>query len=134
MQEYADAVRSCLERVDRLTGQIRQLYGVGRLGLAVEVLQALRGISLIVAATAVAPNWVAWSCRFPARVSRRLRDRQETLPQCVWEIAWKAQVRLCARYQRLIAKGKQSQIAVTAVARELAGFMWAITKTISVPA
>jgi len=76
----------------------------------------------------------SWSYRFPARVSRRLRDRQESLPQCVWEIAWKAQVRLCARYQRLIAKGKQSQVAVTAVARELAGFMWAITKTISVPA
>ena len=54
LQEYADAVRSCLERVDRLTGQIRQLYGEGRLGLAVEALQALRGISLIVAATTVA--------------------------------------------------------------------------------
>ena len=133
MQEYADAVRSCLERVDRLTGQIRQLYGVGRLGLAVEVLQALRGISLIVAATAVAPNWVAWSCRFPARVSRRLRDSQETLPQSVLEIAWKAQVRLCARYQRLIAKGEQSQIAVTAVARELAGFMRVIARTVLVP-
>ena len=75
----------------------------------------------------------AWSYRFPARVSRRLRDSQETLPQSVLEIAWKAQVRLCARYQRLIAKGEQSQIAVTAVARELAAFMRVIARTVLVP-
>ncbi|MGI6639507.1 MAG: hypothetical protein ACOX4Z_10825 [Desulfobulbus sp.] len=76
----------------------------------------------------------AWSYRFPARVSRRLRDRQGTLPESVWEIAWTAQVRLCARYRGLIVRGKQSQVAVTAIARELSGFMWVITRTFSLPA
>ncbi|MGO9370615.1 MAG: IS110 family transposase, partial [Syntrophobacteraceae bacterium] len=74
----------------------------------------------------------AWSYRMPARVSRRLRDRQQNLPEKVWKIAWKAQVRLCNRYQRLIARGKLSKVATTAVARELAAFMWAIFRTVEV--
>jgi len=76
----------------------------------------------------------AWSYRMPARVSRRLRDRQQNLPEKVWQIAWKAQVRLCARYQRLIARGKPSQKVITAIARELAAFMWAIFQTVEVGA
>ena len=76
----------------------------------------------------------AWSYRMPARVSRRLRDRQQNLPEKVWQIAWKAQVRLCARYRRLVARGKVSQVAITAIARELAAFMWAIARTVEVGA
>ncbi|EFJ1158538.1 IS110 family transposase, partial [Escherichia coli] len=38
----------------------------------------------------------------------------------------KAQQRLCSRYRALTAKGKKSQVAITAVARELTGFMWDI--------
>ncbi|MHB9348924.1 IS110 family transposase, partial [Enterobacter vonholyi] len=45
------------------------------------------------------------------------------------DIAWKAQQRLCARYKALLQRGKRSQIAVTAVARELTGFMWDIALT-----
>lgn len=181
LQEYVDAVRTCSERIERLTEQIRQLVAQWRLGPVVEALQALRGVSLIVAVTTVAelgdlsrfdhPRQLmaylglvpsehssgestkrggitktgngharrmlveaAWSYRLPARVSRRLRDRQQSLPQPVWEIAWKAQLRLCARYRRLLAKGKQTQVVVTAIARELAAFMWAIARTVPVPA
>jgi hypothetical protein len=38
-------------------------------------------------------------------------------------IAWKAQLRLCKRHKQLIAKGKKPQVAITAVARELVGFI-----------
>ena len=70
----------------------------------------------------------AWTYRWPARRTRELLARQENLPQPVKGIAWKAQVRLCARYRKLIARGKPSTVAVTAVARELAGFMWALAR------
>jgi transposase len=68
----------------------------------------------------------AWAYRLPARVSRALLKRQEGLPRSVCDIAWKAQLRLCARYRYLWNKGKAKQVIVTAIARELCGFMWAI--------
>jgi transposase len=49
----------------------------------------------------------AWSYRHPARVSETLRARLEGLPKPVRDIAWKAQIRLCARYRRLSAAGKK---------------------------
>lgn len=61
-----------------------------------------------------------------ARESRVLLKRLEGLPQDVRSISWKAQVRLCARFRRLQARGKNRNSVVTATARELAGFMWAI--------
>ena len=67
----------------------------------------------------------AWTYRFPARRTRELLARQAGLPQAVRDIAWKAQVRLCSRYRTLIARGKPSVVATTAVARELVGFIWA---------
>ncbi len=70
---------------------------------------------------------------FPARVSRHLLKRQEDLPQSVREIAWKAQVRLCGRFRRLMARGKERNKVVTAIARELTGFMWAIAREVQVP-
>ena len=75
----------------------------------------------------------AWSYRYPARVGRALRDRRSHLSAEICEIGWKAQLRLCRKYRRMIAKGKPSQVAVTAVAREMAGFLWAIAKHVSVP-
>jgi transposase len=68
----------------------------------------------------------AWTYRFPARVSQALQDRLNGLPLAVRTIAWKAQVRLCARYRRLIANGKKRAVATTAIAREIAAFLWAI--------
>jgi transposase len=76
----------------------------------------------------------AWSYHLPARVSRALLKRQEDLPEPVCEIAWKAQLRLCSRYRRLWNKGKAKQVVVTAIARELCGFMWAIANEIETPA
>src|ERR1700759_4232903 len=65
----------------------------------------------------------AWTYRYPARVSRPLQIRQENLPKAVREIAWKAQVRLCARYRRLMATGKRQTLVTTAIAREMAAFV-----------
>jgi transposase len=62
----------------------------------------------------------AWTYRMQARVSRKLYDRLEALPQNVRDIAWKAQVRLCSRWRRLAASGK---LVTTAIAREMAGFI-----------
>lgn len=72
----------------------------------------------------------AWTYRMQARVSRKLHDRNERLPQAIRDIAWKAQVRLCARYRRLSAAGKPKVIVTTVIAREMVGFLWAITRQV----
>ena len=72
----------------------------------------------------------AWSYRMPARVSRLLLKRQKDLSDQVRQIAWKAQLRLCARFRKLVAGGKSQQVAATAVARELIGFLWAMAKQV----
>ncbi len=76
----------------------------------------------------------AWCYRFPARVSRELLLRQEELPKAIREIAWKAQTRLCARYRRLTRTGKPANVVTAAIARELAGFVWAIARQVAIPA
>jgi transposase len=68
----------------------------------------------------------AWSYRHRPAIGHRLRKRLETVPEPVKEIAWKAQVRLHRRYMKLAAAGKEPSKIVTAVARELLGFVWAI--------
>ena len=52
-------------------------------------------------------------------------------PRLVREIAWKAQCRLHGRYRALVRRGKLKTVAVTAVARELAGFIWAVSRAIT---
>ena len=177
LQEYIDAVHESLNRVKRLTDQIRQMVPGWRLAPIVSALQAARGVSLIVAVTVLAelgdlsrfakPSQLmahlglvpsehssgesikrggitktgnghvrkalveaAWSYRMQARVSRLLLKRQQGLPDQVCKIAWKAQLRLCARYRRLVAKGKTKQKVVTAIARELSAFLWAMAKQV----
>jgi transposase len=68
----------------------------------------------------------AWTYRYPARVGETLRARLEGLPKAVRDIAWKAQIRLCARYRRLGAAGKKTPVVIAAIAREMAAFLWAI--------
>ena len=68
----------------------------------------------------------AWAYRFPARVSRTKQAQLEGLPRTVREIAWKGQLRLCSRYRNMILSGKHKAIAITAIAREMAAFLWAI--------
>jgi transposase len=75
----------------------------------------------------------AWSYRFPARVSREQLLRQEALPKPIRDIAWKAQERLCRRYRKLARAGKQPTVVTAAIARELAGFVWAIAKQVQRP-
>ena len=70
----------------------------------------------------------AWSYRFPARISREQLLRQESLPKPIRDTAWKAQERLCRRYRKLARAGKLPTVVTAAIARELAGFVWAIAK------
>jgi transposase len=147
----------------------------------VEDLQALRGVSLLTAATLVveiddfrrfdnprdlmgylglvpgehssgqkrrvgaitkAGNSVArtalveasWSYRHPPRKGAKILQRQAGRTETVQTIAWKAQVRLCGRYRRLVAAGKPTPKVVTAIARELIGFVWAIARERDAPA
>jgi transposase len=173
LQEYVHSAQEQLERVQRLTRQIQELVALWQLAPLVKALQALRGVSLIVAATTVAElgdltrfdsakqlmaylglvpsehssggttrrggitktgnghvrralTEAAHSYCHPARESRVLTARLDGLSQEVRKIAWKAQVRLCGRFRKLMARGKNRNAIVTATARELAAFMWAI--------
>jgi transposase len=72
----------------------------------------------------------AWSYRFPARISREQLLRQERLAKPIRDIAWKAQERLCRRYRALVRAGKLPTVITAAIARELAGFIWAMAKQI----
>jgi len=177
LQEYLDAMREAGARVQRLTGQIQELLPQWRRAPFVAAYQALRGVSLIVAATVVAelgdlsrfnnPKELmaylglvpsehssgasvrrgritktgngharrvlveaAWAYRLRARVTRPLLQRQEGLPESIRQISWKAQLRLCARYRRLLARGKAKQTIVTAIARELAAYIWTIGQVV----
>jgi transposase len=173
LQEYVHAAQEQLERVQRLTRQIQELVPSWQLAPLVMALQALRGVSLIIAVTTVAElgdltrfdsakqlmaylglvpsehssgattkrgsitktgnghvrralTEAAHTYCHPARESRVLLARLNGLPQEVRKIAWKAQVRLCGRFRKLLARGKNHNTVITATARELAAFMWAI--------
>lgn len=173
LHEYVHAVQEQQARVQRLTEEIKELVKQWNLAPLVNALQALRGVSLIVAVTTVAelgdltrfesakklmaylglipsenssgPSVkrggitktgnshvrralieAAHAYRYPARESRVILVRLEGLPQEIREISWKAQLRLCTRFKRLIARGKNCNTAFTAIARELAAFMWAV--------
>ncbi len=162
---------------DRLKGAILELVPQWTLAPVVQAIQALRGVSLIVASVIVAevgcfsrfdsPRQLmaylglnpsehssgatvrrgaitktgnvlartclveaAWTYRFAPRVSQIIRDRLKELPEPICAVAWKAQVRLSARYRKLIAAGKPAPKVVVAIARELVGFIWAIARMV----
>ena len=96
---------------ERSSGQTRRLTSITKAGSTV----ARR---LIVEA--------AWSYRMPAKIGQAMQKRQQALPAAVRDIAWNAQVRLCSRYRRMLARRKKAPVVITAIARELVGFMWAI--------
>jgi transposase len=73
----------------------------------------------------------SWSYQYPPRVGRDKQPKVEAAPRAVREIAWKAQCRLCARYRALLRNGKGKNVAITAVARELAGFIWAVHREVT---
>jgi transposase len=68
----------------------------------------------------------AWAYRHRPNVGKVLRRRQASVGEEVCEIAWKAQHRLHTRYRKLMARGKEKGKVVTAIGRELLGFIWAI--------
>ncbi len=73
----------------------------------------------------------SWSYQHPARVGRAKQPKVDAAPPAVREIAWKAQCRLNRRYRALTRRGKLKTVAITAVARELAGFIWAIGREVN---
>lgn len=70
----------------------------------------------------------AWAYRFRPRQTRAIAERSTEVSLEVRRIAWRAQERLCARYRKLTARGKNKNKTTAAVARELAGFVWAIAR------
>lgn len=73
----------------------------------------------------------SWSYQYPPRVGRAKQRKVDATPPAVREIAWKAQCRLSRRYRALLRRGKLKTVAITAVARELAGFIWAVGREIN---
>lgn len=179
-QEYINAIHEATERVERFNRHIETFVAEWRMAPIVTALQALRGVSLIVAVTTIAelgdltrfdhprqlmaflglvPSEASSGPRrrqggitksgnthvrrvlteaahtycYPARVSRRLLKRQEGVDQEIRDIAWECQVRLCTRFRRLMAKGKNRNKVIIATARELSAFMWAIAQKVPVP-
>jgi len=76
----------------------------------------------------------AWSYRHPPRRARELKKRTEGVAAELIDIGWKAQHRLNRRFRILVGRGKTRQVAVTAIARELAGFVWAIGQEVTLSA
>jgi transposase len=76
----------------------------------------------------------SWSYRHPPRVGKEKLAKVAAAPRLVQEIAWKAQARLCARFRALTRRGKRPTVVVTAIARELSGFIWAVSREVTGPA
>ena len=73
---------------------------------------------------------VAWHYQHSPRVSPIIAARHDRLPKEVSDIAWKAPLRLHTKFKRLVARRVLKNKAVIAVARELAGFVWAIGREV----
>ena len=177
LQEYIDAVHENMNRVNRLTEQIRQLVPNWRLASVAAALQSARGVSLIVAITVLAeigdlsrfesPDQLmaylglvplehssgdkikrggitktgnsharkvlieaAWAYRMKpllvvsySSVSRGYRIKSDRFPG-------KLNFVLCTRFRRMAARVKPKPVVVTAIARELIAFLWAISKQV----
>jgi len=75
----------------------------------------------------------AHSYRYPAKISKEMQQRQEGLSKEIVDIAWKAQLRLCRRYQKLTKRGKHYNVIIVAIAREMAAVMWEIAREVVLP-
>jgi transposase len=72
----------------------------------------------------------AWHYRWQPRLSLALKRRQAGQSATLCHLSWQAQQRLCPRFRRLEARGKPRPVVVTAVARELVGFLWAMSRQV----
>jgi hypothetical protein len=70
----------------------------------------------------------AWTYRLSVRTGEDITRRNEGLPQPIRAAAWKAQLRLCTRYRRLQKAGKPQHVIAVEIAREMAAFVWAISR------
>lgn len=70
----------------------------------------------------------AHSYKHNANISKEMQLRQEGLPKEIIDMAWQAQLRLCRRYNKLMHKGKHRNVVVTAIAREMIAYIWAIIR------
>ena len=68
----------------------------------------------------------AWAYRLPAHVGKKIAVRHNGLTKDVLDIAWKGQIRLCKKYRSMSARGKNKNVVITAIAREMVGFIWEI--------
>jgi transposase len=73
----------------------------------------------------------SWSYRHPPRIGKEKLAKVAAAPRAVQEIAWKGQSRLAARFRALTSKGKRPTVIVTAIARELSGFIWAVNREVA---
>ena len=101
----------------------------------VNEVRALRGLWLTLGdgelVTVVGSNGAGKSTFvFTGRIGKRKLGLMARVPPKVREIAWKAQSRLTARFRALAARGEKLTVACTAIARELAGFMWAVAREV----
>lgn len=76
----------------------------------------------------------AHSYRFQAKISTEMQKRQEGLPKAVIETAWRAQVRLCKRYSYMSKRGKNYNVIMVSIAREMIAFIWSISRDVVLPA
>ncbi|MBA6222633.1 IS110 family transposase [Colwellia sp. MB02u-18] len=72
----------------------------------------------------------AQTYKHKANISTEIQKRQEGLSKEIVDIAWQAQLRLCGRYQRLMQLGKHRNVVVTAIAREMIAYIWAISREV----
>lgn len=180
IEENLAAIRDSQDRLARLEQQIVNLLPSWTMAPVVQAIQAMRGVSEMVAIILVSeigdfnrfahPRQLvsylglspsehssgktiirgpitkagsargrrvliegAWAYRLPARVSRDIASRHDALTKEVLDIAWKAQIRLSKRYRSLQARGKNKNLVITAIAREMACFIWAIARTVRLP-
>jgi len=135
-----NAVTEAQHRLQRFNEQIEVFVKEWRLYPVVEALMSMRGVKMIVAVTVVSelgdlsrfdnPKQLM---SFLGLTPSELQLRQARIPLVIRDIAWRAQLRLTQRYQHIQRKGKPHNVTVVALARELAGFMWAIANEVMYP-
>jgi transposase len=76
----------------------------------------------------------AWASRDPATVSRPVPRRLDTHPKILQDSRWQAHLRRCTRDRRLGSRGQHTKVVTVAMARERAGFLWAMAREVPIPA
>lgn len=140
--EHLRAIDDRLAQCERLQALLQESATRWRFYPLIRAIQALRGVQFTVAVGLIAeigelarfasaPQLMAWLAMTPSEYSTGERRRRGSITKCghaharrlLVEAAWDAQLRLCMRFRKLAARGKPHNVALVAVARELAGFI-----------